>query len=240
MLQYDSDDRLLAALRGELVGSGDPSEAAHLLSAQRIGAIARAADTEQLMDPGADQESSPVSFEAIAAALGDELSVPPSAPSPDAIPQAAADNVVSLPRSRSGQTWILSAAAALLVVVGAGVVLTSLGGNDPATVAEVELAALTEVGTASAELVDGDGDSDFSLVVDVAGVDPGDGYLELWLIDTEVTQLISLGPIQDDGIYELPAGLDPADFPVVDVSVETFDGDPSHGGASVFRGQLEL
>ena len=33
-------------------------------------------------------------------------------------------------------------------------------------------------------------------------------------------------------------GLDPAAFPVVDVSVEHFDGDAGHSAVSVVRGQL--
>lgn len=193
-------------------------------------------DAEYAGEPRAYSPGPSFSFDQLAEALGSEL----SRPSPDAVPQVAPSNVTSLPRARSAQTWILSAAAALLVIVGAGVAFATLGssGDEPDTVAAVELDALIDQGAASAELV-GDGDT-FSLVVDVAGVDPGDGYLELWLIDPEISQLISLGPIQDDGVYELPAGLDPVDFPLVDVSVETFDGDPSHGGDSVFRGQLEI
>ncbi|MEM9615468.1 MAG: anti-sigma factor [Actinomycetota bacterium] len=191
-------------------------------------------ESEYYGEPRSFDPGSPASFDAIAEVLGSEL----SSPSPEPILQAEATNVVHLPRSRKVQTWFLSAAAVLVAVVGAGAVLTMLASDEPESVSTVELAALTDLGAASAELVDGG--NEFSLVVDVDGVDPGDGYLELWLIDSEITQLISLGPIQDDGVYELPAGLDPADFPVVDVSVENFDGDPSHGGASVFRGQLEL
>ena len=61
---------------------------------------------------------------------------------------------------------------------------------------------------------------------------------EVWMINPDVTQLISLGPIRSDGIYDLPAGLDPAAFPIVDVSFESFDGNPQHSGNSVLRGEL--
>ncbi|HRE00630.1 MAG TPA: anti-sigma factor, partial [Ilumatobacteraceae bacterium] len=76
------------------------------------------------------------------------------------------------------------------------------------------------------------------LQLSTSGLDPGDGFLEVWVIDPEVTQLVSLGPLRNDGIYELPPGLDPAAFPIVDVSVEPIDGVPTHSGASVLRGQL--
>ena len=58
------------------------------------------------------------------------------------------------------------------------------------------------------------------------------------MINPDVTQLVSLGPLRSDGFYELPAGIDPVSFPIVDVSVEPIDGVPTHSGNSVLRGQL--
>ena len=57
-------------------------------------------------------------------------------------------------------------------------------------------------------------------------------------VHPEVQRLVSLGPVRADGTYDLPAGLDPAAFPIVDVSGERIDGDPTHSGDSVLRGQL--
>ena len=37
---------------------------------------------------------------------------------------------------------------------------------------------------------------------------------------------------------EVPSGVDLTEYPVVDVSVEPLDGDPSHSGVSVVRGRL--
>ena len=39
-------------------------------------------------------------------------------------------------------------------------------------------------------------------------------------------------------VLELPRGLDLGESPPVDVSVERLDGDPSHSGVSVARGEL--
>ena len=42
----------------------------------------------------------------------------------------------------------------------------------------------------------------------------------------------------DTATFPVPDGLDLGEFPVVDISVEPFDGDPSHSGDSVVRGTL--
>ncbi len=60
------------------------------------------------------------------------------------------------------------------------------------------------------------------------------------MIDEGVTRLVSLGPLRPDGTYDLPDTIDPRDFPVVDVSVEPVDGDPTHSGDSRLRGTLEF
>jgi anti-sigma-K factor RskA len=142
------------------------------------------------------------------------------------------------PRRRGRVLW-LAAAAAVAVVVGlAAVVVLAADDDDTGTVvATAELDPLTARATGgSAELVDDDGT--LKLRVDPGALDAGDGFLELWVIDPEVQQLISLGPVRPDGLYDLPPGIDPEAFPIVDVSVEAFDGDPTHSGDSLVRGQL--
>ena len=102
--------------------------------------------------------------------------------------------------------------------------------------AATALAPLGDAGEGSAELVDSDGS--LQLRLSTNDLDAGDGFLEVWVISPDVTQLVSLGPLRADGVYDLPRGLDPAAFPIVDVSVEPIDGDPTHSGASVLRGEL--
>lgn len=149
-------------------------------------------------------------------------------------------------RVRSGgrrRSAVLAAAAALVVVGLIGFVVVRDRGDAVTVVASVPLRGLgedeAEAGRAGeARLVEVDGR--LQLEVSVEGLEAGDGFLEVWVIDTEVSRLISLGPLRGDGVHELPAGLDPAAFPVVDVSVEPFDGDPTHSGDSVLRGQLSF
>ena len=100
------------------------------------------------------------------------------------------------------------------------------------------LDVLGDAGSGRAELVNADGVKQIRL--ETADLDAGDGFLEVWVIDPSVTKLVSLGPLRPDGIYDLPEGLDPAQFPIVDISVEPVDGDPTHSGNSVLRGQLTV
>jgi hypothetical protein len=41
-------------------------------------------------------------------------------------------------------------------------------------------------------------------------------------------------------VFVLPENLDVGEFPVVDVSNEPIDGDPTHSGDSIVRGVLEV
>ncbi|HEX4931127.1 MAG TPA: anti-sigma factor [Gaiellaceae bacterium] len=134
------------------------------------------------------------------------------------------------------KVWGVAAAAAVVIIVTVGLLLPSGSSDDSTVVAAVALDRLGDSGEGRAELVEHDGS--LQLRLSTSGLDAGEGFLEVWVINTDVTQLVSLGPLRDDGIYELPAGLDPASFPIVDVSVEPIDGVPTHSGDSVLRGQL--
>jgi hypothetical protein len=66
-----------------------------------------------------------------------------------------------------------------------------------------------------------------------------DGFREVWLIDSNVERLVSLGTMTGDHAeFTIPAGLDLDEYVVVDVSREHFDGDPTHSGDSIVRGVL--
>jgi hypothetical protein len=78
------------------------------------------------------------------------------------------------------------------------------------------------------------------LEVDLTAATPSEGYYEAWLLDESVSGLIPLGVVRaGTEEFELPAGLDLGEYPVVDVSVEPLDGDPAHSGVSVARGLLD-
>lgn len=130
--------------------------------------------------------------------------------------------------------WLLGAAAVVLLVAAVGVLVRERSERD--VVATAALEQLGDAGRGTAELIDADGT--MQLRLDVEGLDPGDRFVEVWVIDEGVSKLVSLGPLRDDGVYDLPEGLDARAFPVVDVSYEPFDGNPAHSGDSVLRGTL--
>lgn len=140
--------------------------------------------------------------------------------------------------SRRRLPWVIGAVAAAVVLIVGVAALVRQPSAEPTVVASTPLGSLGPAGSGEVELVDADGE--LRLRLDISDVDPGDGFLEVWMIDTDVTRLVSLGPVRADGTYDLPPGLDPAQFPVVDVSVEPLDGDPTHSGDSVLRGELAL
>lgn len=139
---------------------------------------------------------------------------------------------------RPSRRWLVPltamAAAAAAVVVAAGIIATR--DDEPDVVAAVDLELLGQAGSGRAELVDADGTT--RLRLETADLDAGDGFLEVWLIDPTVTKLVSLGPLRTDGLYDLPAGVTAGEFPIVDISIEPVDGDPTHSGNSILRGQL--
>jgi len=128
----------------------------------------------------------------------------------------------------------------VVVVAGLAVAVIARGGDEPSVVARAEVLPLDgAVGApAAVEVVEEDGG--VRRLVGVSGVDlpEPDGFYEVWLLDEDAVGMVSLGPLRDDGTYEVPGGVDLGAFPVIDVSVEPSDGDPRHSGVSVLRGTL--
>lgn len=170
-----------------------------------------------------------------------------------ATPAVAPSNVHSLEdRRRRWVPMVAGVAAAILLVVGGFVVVSRSGDEAPTVVATAELsheANFDELGssaTAAAELVEADDGSVGIHLVD-ASLPAPDGEaadLELWLIrpdaNGEVADIVSLGLVDpsDPGTFEIPSTYDPAQFSVVDISVEPRDGQPTHSGRSILRGAL--
>jgi anti-sigma-K factor RskA len=221
MPSQDSDDRLLDALRGNPVDPIDAADAEELDALAALGATARAHNAAEYADIEVPND--------LWTDLADALDLSP-------VPTVATPTFGR--RSATLAPWL---AAAAVVALLAGITGWWIGRSDTPSgtpVASADLEALTAEGSATAELVDRDGELVLEVAID--GVSAGDGYLEVWLVDPGITQLVSLGPVRSDGRYILPEGLNPAEVPVVDVSVEPFDGSPAHSGNSLFRGSLDL
>ena len=145
-------------------------------------------------------------------------------------------------RSRwSGRTAALTlvAAAVLLVLVPLGLSVVS-SDDDADVVAQAELEVLDPAAAGGhADLIAAD-DGGVLLSLDVEAQAPEDEYLELWLlaIDDDGVETLSLGRFDGEGPYEIPADVDRSRFNVVDISIEADDGDASHSGRSILRGEL--
>lgn len=150
----------------------------------------------------------------------------------------------SQPHSRRPRLWLVGsvAAAAGLVVGALGV--TALTGRDEATpatvVARAELAPMSTAGLTGTAVVER-GDQGAVLVVDLPDLPEVDGYYEVWMASADAATMVSVGTLVpgQQTTFALPAGLDPAAFPVVDISEEHFDGDTGHSTLSIVRGQLQ-
>jgi anti-sigma-K factor RskA len=234
----------LAALRETLPAD----DAAHLAACDEcraeVASLQRAVDAvavPQLAAPGSSVPPPPHVWDAIAAATG--ISATPSAAPAPAPEEEAAEPVGHVLPFRSRRRPALLVAAAVLVgaVVGAGAVAVVQSRDDDGR--QVEAVALDPLAdndaSGRASVVErGDGRRVLKVDLDAPALD--DSYYEIWLIDRSVKGMFPLGVVQPGTqTVEVPPDLDLAEFPLVDVSVEPLDGNPTHSGVSVVRGELQ-
>ena len=238
------------ALRSLGEGVGTPEEDAHLATCEtcqeelasldRVVGIARHGGPVELVEP------SPDVWNRVRTELG--LSIEDS----DQQTTGAPAPVVSLDERRQRRsrpaTWLLAAAGVGGVVVGgavtAAVVSSSQDSQESLTVAaSVDLSPLPAWDAqGTAELAVNDAGQQVLVVsLDAADVATESGFQEVWLIDQNVEGMVSLGILDGtSGQFVIPDGVDVSAFPIVDVSLEPFDGDPTHSGDSIARGQIEV
>ena len=81
------------------------------------------------------------------------------------------------------------------------------------------------------------------LAVDTQPIDPGNGYLEVWLINKDLKRMVSVGVLQpgeDAQSFAIPQELLDQGYVIVDISREGYDDSPQHSGDSVVRGTLPV
>lgn len=258
---HPAPDQLSAAAAGDAVPDAVTEHFATCMRCRDdVDALARLlaalAQPVALEDPPADV------WDRIRGEIGGDLSDAPSEadlPSQDHPSVTTGRSHIAAPhdelkdRRRRKPRWAITAvAAAVGIVLGAGgaaLVGAILGGpEDPetpepppvATIGEAVLDPTTKdsvQGTARMISSDADGDQ---LVVSVSDL-PEKGYFEVWLRDEDASRLISLGTVTSTTTtLPVPQGVDLARFPIVDVSQEDFDGDPSHSGVTVAAGPMAV
>jgi anti-sigma factor RsiW len=237
------EDLALAAL-GEPLPSVD---AAHLETCgecrAEVASLRRAVEllaVPEFAVPGAPVPPPPAVWASIAAATG-VSATPRSEPAPLVVAEEPRTNVVPL-RPRRPRPWLLAVAAAVVgAAVGAGAVAVLQGRDDDGvSLASAALDPLENAdASGSARVVERE-DGTRVLEVELEAPDLEDAYYEVWLLRPDVSGLVPVGTTQaGTTVFEIPAGLDLGEYPVVDVSVEPLDGNPEHSGDSVARGELD-
>ena len=171
----------------------------------------------------------------------------PVAP-PDAVWQAITTHLQASPVDELAQRrarrnvvpWIGVAAAAGMIIGGLGT--AQLVGTDAAQPTTIVAAALEPL---AGESVIGEAKIEQTqqgqvLSVAVPDLPEPDGYYEVWLLTPDVSNMVAIGVLgpQNEGSFPLPPNIDLAEFSVVDISREAFDGDATHSTDSVVRGTL--
>lgn len=157
----------------------------------------------------------------------------------------AAAPVVSLDEARRRRTPRLLVAAAAVVGLLAGSVITTAvvqrdSTADSSIVASTNLDPIDDAGVRGTAIVERTQDGAV-LRVSIPDLQPvEDGYYEVWMATADAATMVAIGTLNpgQEGTFVLPAGMEIAAFPLVDVSVEHFDGDAGHSVTSVVRGQL--
>jgi hypothetical protein len=232
VLHCDDDDLSLIAL-GEPAGSEDD---AHLQQCPRCRSrldqfAAVVASARSITDEDRPTAPPAAVWEAITAELG--------------VTSPAGVTSIDAARSRRRpSTWLIASAAAVVGLLVGGVVTAGMVGSTGSAdvVAEAALAPIDNSGfTGTATVERGSDGSVLTVSVpDLPAV--SDGYYEVWMATPDTATMVAIGTLNpgQEGHFPLPEGMDVGSFPVVDVSVEHFDGQAGHSATSVVRGQLPV
>ncbi|GAA2128167.1 hypothetical protein ACVWYS_002302 [Arthrobacter sp. TE12231] len=65
------------------------------------------------------------------------------------------------------------------------------------------------------------------------------GFRGVWVGSADLSKMVSLGVLDNEsGTFTIPAGVDLAQYPIVDVSNQPYNGNPAHSADSIARGTL--
>lgn len=155
------------------------------------------------------------------------------------------------PRLPRRGSWIVGVAAGVLLgAAGAWTALTILGPTQPPVaapttpqptavlLAEAELAPLAGHSASGSALVEKLPDGTRQLVISLPE-EKLSGFREVWVGSADLSRMVSLGVLgQGTRSFVIPGGLNLADYPVLDISNEPYDGDPAHSAESIARGKF--
>jgi hypothetical protein len=155
-----------------------------------------------------------------------------------------------LARRRGVPLWLAAVAAALALLAGVGLGRWGTSGTEAPEAVVPPVDTGTVVAAATLTALDSDADrgeasavrSEDTFTIRVSATELGDepGVREVWLIHVDGVRMVSIGLLAsgDDGEFAVPMELIDEGYRIVDISVEPDDGDPTHSGVSVARGEL--
>ncbi|QDW29939.1 hypothetical protein FFF93_009290 [Arthrobacter sp. KBS0702] len=147
--------------------------------------------------------------------------------------------------------WLLGAAAGILLgAAGAWTALTILGPGAPpvaapspsrptaVVIAQTALAPLAGHSASGSARVEDLPDGSRQLVISLPE-EKLTGFREVWVGSADLSKMVSLGVLgQGTRSFVLPGRLNLADYPVLDISNEPYDGNPAHSAESIARGKF--
>jgi hypothetical protein len=154
------------------------------------------------------------------------------------------------PPRRGIPLWLAAVAAALALLAGVGLGRWGMGGTEAPEAVVPPVDTGTVVAAATLTALDSDADrgeasavqseDTFSIRVSATELGDGPGMHEVWLINVDGVRMISIGLLAsgDEGEFAVPMELIDEGYRIVDISVEPDDGDPTHSGVSLARGEL--
>lgn len=229
-MSHVEDEELALIALGESVGSTDEAHLATCAHCQsRLDQLRAVVSSARSIEPADRPVAPPDSvWQGITAELANDQ-------------PATVDEVAERRAQRRPRTWlVVAAAAAVGILVGAGLTSVVRSTSTDVIVAKAVLDPIGGSGVAGTATIARGGDGSV-LTIDVPGLDTAqDGYYEVWMATADTKTMVALGTLNPGtpGTFALPSGMDPSAFPVVDVSLEHFDGDAAHSATSIVRGQL--
>lgn len=170
------------------------------------------------------------------------VGAPPTADDRPGVPETESETDGPAQQRSARRWWPIAAAAAVVGIVAGtaiGYGVAQREGPTESVIAEAALDPFPGWDASGRATVEESSDGVRSIVVDVDGTAPDDAVREVWLIRPDASGLVSLGLMDGSSTrFALPADIDLAEYPIVDVSAEPLDGRPAHSGDSIVRGEL--
>lgn len=256
-MSHPDDDLLADAALG--IAEPAPGDREHLeRCAKCASTVAELRRTAALVARGATAIQSPSDWESppprvwkhIAAAIADHETLMPdrgaslatgreSTAAPTTTPEVTRVDFTA-PRRRQAWPWAAGlAAAGLAIGLLAGRAIWSESAPPSTTIAQAELDTLDTKQPLGEVAVVRTGTGVNLQVATTTTLDPGDGYLEVWLINSDGKRMVSVGVLDTgSGSFPISESLLKHGYIVVDISRESYDDRPEHSGDSLVRGTL--